>query len=223
MQKKAKRCGCGGLVTLTSSRGVAKTGISLSDKDVGMWRFDEFTSVEGRFNPHNQSVEPWRIRMRSGFTQLAGRIANPGKNDKDIPKRVAVVARASKRKQQTQEDQGIFTWVNCLNLLEKIPSIKINEKIIFCSYNAKISMKKEDPTLAVPRVKKLYNDRITEVNPDQLIHAIFNHLGKKIQIKNKSNVQDKIHITNLMSHPNEVSSLLSGSVTNCVDYTIGLV
>ena len=36
-------------------------------------------------------------------------------------------------------------------------------------------MKKEDPTLAIPEIKKLYNDRIVEVNYDQLIHAICDH------------------------------------------------
>ena len=162
------------LVTLTSFRGVAKTGISLSDKDIGMRRFVEFNSGEGRFESLSKDVEPGRTLRKRDFTQLAERIANPGENG-DVPKRVAVIVRASKRKQQTEKDQGIFTWLDCLTLLEDIPSIEINEKIIFCSYNSKTSMKKEDPTLAIPEIKKLYNDRIVEVNYDQLIHAICDH------------------------------------------------
>lgn len=63
------------LVTLTSLRGVNKTSISLRKKKIGMWRFDKFTSVEGRFNPINRSVEPWRTRLRSNFTELDGKIA----------------------------------------------------------------------------------------------------------------------------------------------------
>ena len=42
------------LVTLTSGRDVAKTGVSLSAKETGMWLLDEFSSVETRFNPWNR-------------------------------------------------------------------------------------------------------------------------------------------------------------------------
>lgn len=44
-------------------------------------------------------------------------------------------------------------------------------------------MKTEDPTLLIPKNKELYYNRIEEVNPDQLLHKIFDHLlGKKSKI-----------------------------------------
>lgn len=63
-----------------------------------MWRFDELTSVEGRFDPCNQLMEPWRTRIRSDFTQLAGRIACVGKANGKAQKRIAIISRASKKK-----------------------------------------------------------------------------------------------------------------------------
>ena len=213
------------LLTLTSSRGVGKTGISLEDKSIGMWRFDELTSVEGRFNPCKQIIEPWRDRIKSDFTQLGGRIACVGDGSKKNQKRIAIIARASKKKQKLEKDGGIFTWLDCLELLEAIPSIKVNKNILFCSYNSKTSMKTEDPTLLIPKNKELYYNRIEEVNPDQLLHKIFDHLlGEKsiIPKKQKEKKEKKLKISNPMPKPGEISSTLSGSVKNCVRYSIGL-
>ena len=221
---KVKQSDIENLVTLTSSRGVGKTGISLRDKSIGMWRFDELTSVEGRFNPCNQIIEPWRGRIKSDFTQLGGRIACIGDGSKKDKRRIAIIARASRKKQNLEEDGGIFTWLDCLELFEAIPSIKINKNILFCSYNSKTSMKTEDPTLLIPKNRELYYNRIEEVNPDQLLHKIFDHLlgEKSIMPKGMKQKEKKLKISNPMPKPVEISSILSGSVKNCVRYSIGL-
>jgi len=47
-------------VTLTSAKRIGHSGISLKDKELVMWRFDEFTTIVGRFSPMNRTVEPWK-------------------------------------------------------------------------------------------------------------------------------------------------------------------
>lgn len=56
------------LITFTSSRGVSKTGVSLKEKELAMWRFDDFSVVEARYNPIENTVEPWRTQLKSDFT-----------------------------------------------------------------------------------------------------------------------------------------------------------
>ena len=113
--------------------------------------------------------------MQSSFTQLAGRISCVGSENEGSPNCIAIIARVSKKKQKTEEDFGRFTWIDCLKLFDAIP-FKINEKIVFCSYDAKTSMKEDDVTLSSPENKKIYYYRIEEVSSDRSFDKIFNHL-----------------------------------------------
>jgi len=167
------------LITFTSSRGVSKTGVSLKEKELAMWRFDDFSVVEARYNPIENAVEPWRTQLNSDFTQLSGRIACTGNTTKDNfknPKRVAILARATKKKQETENDSGTLSWLDGVQIFYKIPSIKINEKIIFCSFNSDVSIKEDDNVLNQPENREKYYDRIKEVASDDLLDEIFKHL-----------------------------------------------
>lgn len=167
------------LITFTSSRGVSKTGVSLKEKELAMWRFDDFSVVEARYNPIENTIEPWRTQLNSDFTQLSGRIACTGNTTKDNfknPKRVAILARATKKKQETENDSGTLTWLDGVQIFYKIPSIKVNEKIIFCSFNSKVSIKEDDSVLNQPENREKYYDRIKEVASDDLLDEIFKHL-----------------------------------------------
>jgi len=172
------------LITFTSSRGVSKTGVSLKEKELAMWRFDDFSVVESRYNPIENTVEPWRTQLNSDFTQLSGRIACTGNTTKDNlknPKRVAILARATKKKQETENDSGTLTWLDGVQIFYKIPSIKMNEKIIFCSFNSNVSIKKDDSVLNQPKNKEKYYDRIKEVASDNLLDEIFKHLQPSVE------------------------------------------
>ena len=172
------------LITFTSSRGVSKTGVSLKEKELAMWRFDDFSVVEARYNPIENTVEPWRTQLQSDFTQLSGRIACTGNTTKDKfknPKRVAVLARATKKKQETENDSGTLSWLDGVQIFYKIPSIKVNEKIIFCSFNSNVSIKEDDSVLNQPENKKKYHHRIKEVASDNLLGEIFKHLQPRVE------------------------------------------
>lgn len=161
------------LVTLTSSCGIARTGISLREKNVGLYRFDDLKPVTVRYDPTN-GVEPWRKRFNSDFVQLSGRIACLGQNvDKDNLKRCAILARATRQASQTTEDSGIVTWLDCLLLFLKIPSIEVSEQIVFCSYN-KENFIKDDLTF---QKNPAYHSRIKQVNKDSLLDEILFHLN----------------------------------------------
>lgn len=45
------------LLTITSSRGVAKTGISLKTKNLAIYRFDDLDPSVTRFNPVTNEIE----------------------------------------------------------------------------------------------------------------------------------------------------------------------
>lgn len=162
------------LVTLTSSRGIARTGISLKEKNLGLYRFDDLKPVTVRYDP-NYRVEPWRKRFDSDFVQLSGRIACLGRDiDSKNLRRCAILARASKQSEQKPGvDDGIITWLDCLNLFIKIPSIEVSEQIIFCSYDDKNSIE-DDPTF---QKNPAYQSRIKQVNKDSLLDEILFHLN----------------------------------------------
>ena len=194
------------LITFTSSRGVSKTGVSLKEKELAMWRFDDFSVVEARYNPIENTVEPWRTQLNSDFTQLSGRIACTGNTTRDNfknPKRVAILARATKKKQETENDSGTLSWLDGVQIFYKIPSIKVNEKIIFCSFNSNVSIKEDDSVLNQPENKEKYYDRIKEVASDDLLDEIFKHL---------QHVQPSVEnsVTN---------NILSSSIRKCIKLT----
>ena len=165
------------LITLTSSRGVARTGVSLKEKNVALYRFDDLKPVSVRFNPFssNSRVEPWRKRFDSDFQQLAGRIGCLGESPPDIiTTRCAILARASRcNESNSKTDDGIVTWLDCIKLFEKIPSIKISKNIVFCSYNSKISIKDD----VVYKENELYRDRFIEINKDELVIEMLKHVN----------------------------------------------
>jgi len=165
------------LITLTSSRGVARTGVSLKEKNVALYRFDDLKPVSVRFNPFssNSRVEPWRKRFDSDFQQLAGRIGCLGESPPDIiTTRCAILARASRcNESNSKTDDGIVTWLDCITLFEKIPSIKISKNIVFCSYNSKISIKDD----VVYKENELYRDRFIEINKDELVIEMLKHVN----------------------------------------------
>ncbi len=166
------------LITLTSSRGVAKTGVSLKEKNVALYRFDDLRPVTVRYNPVEGSVEPWRSRFNSDFLQLAGRVAclgesSPTQGDLSL-RRCAILARASKYAESSSgEDDGLVTWKDCIELFEKIPSIKTAQDIVFFSYDPKTSIK-DDPTY---KKNPSYHSRFKEISKDQLITEILCHVG----------------------------------------------
>jgi hypothetical protein len=80
-------------------------------------------------------------------------------------------------------------------------------------------MKDDDPKLQIPANKKLYHKRILEVNPDQLIYIIFDHLGSDLLVASDNNkkAQGGITLKDMLStNPvpslNSCSDILSGSV-----------
>ena len=91
-----------------------------------------------------------------------------------------------------------------MELMEAIPSFKLSENIVFCSYNSKTSMKAEDPPLALPRNKKIYYDKIEKVNPYKLIYKTFDHLVKKLVVEENGKKEEKLKISNPIPFPDEV-------------------
>tara|TARA_B110000027_G_scaffold122090_1_gene136785 strand:+ start:64 stop:711 length:648 start_codon:yes stop_codon:yes gene_type:complete len=57
----------------------------------------------------------------------------------------------------------------------------MNEKIIFCSFNSNVSIKKDDSVLNQPKNKEKYYDRIKEVASDNLLDEIFKHLQPSVE------------------------------------------
>jgi len=55
--------------------------------------------------------------------------------------------RASKKKQEKDNDSGTLTWLDGVKFFNQIPSIEINKTIIFCSFNSKVSIKEDDTVL----------------------------------------------------------------------------
>ena len=162
-----------------------------------MWRFDHFSVVDARYNPFENSIEPWRAPLESDFTQLSGRIACTGNTTKEglkNPKRVAMLSRAAKKKQETEHDSGTLTWLDGVQIFHRIPSIKVNEKLIFCSFNSKVSIKEDDTILNEPENKEKYYHRIKEVAADNLLEEIFEHLQPKA--KNVPNITDNVFNSN---------------------------
>lgn len=136
-------------------------------------------------------VEPWRKRFDSDSVQLSGRIACLGRNiDHTNLRRCAILARASKQSEQkTELDNGIVTWLDCLNLFLKIPSIQVSQQIVFCSYNSQNSIK-DDLTF---QKNPAYHSRIKQVNKDLLLNEILSHLNlSSSEMKEDENAEEII-------------------------------
>lgn len=176
------------MITLSSARGVGRTGISLRKEDLGMLKIDDFSVVKTRYNPIDSTIEDWRERLTSDFVQLVGRIVcvGSGKEDAMNLKRCIIIARPSKKNQTKKYDDGILTWYDCYKLIQTIPSFEINKEIVFCDFNSKVSMLEEDRTLdeQCPHLKS----SIKEVSKESLHNEILSHinLGTQIILKNSS-------------------------------------
>jgi hypothetical protein len=101
------------IITMTSGRGVARTGVSLNSKSVGIYRFDDLLPVQERYSPVNRSVEDWIEPFKSDFTQLAGRIACLGNDPTFNKNRCVILARGSKISEGTEQ----VDWLRCLSFL----------------------------------------------------------------------------------------------------------
>jgi len=177
------------LIMLTSSRGVAKSGISMGNKNVGLYRFDNLQPVTIRYDPVCGTVEPWRSRFNSDFLQLSGRIACLRNAEKPSGlQRCAILARAAKQSEATNEDDGVVSWSDCMNLFAQIPSIEISREIIYCSYKSESSIKAD----STYKKNSLYHSRFKEVNKDSVINEILSH----IQILSLETQEDRIQNEN---------------------------
>lgn len=105
------------------------------------------------------------------------------------------MARATKKKQETENDSGTLTWLDGVQIFYQIPSIKVNEKIIFCSFNSNVSIKEDDSVLNQPENKKKYYDRIKEVASNNLLEEIFKHLQPSVE----NNITNNIPTNNIPS------------------------
>ena len=180
------------LITITSSRGVAKVGISLKSKNLAIYRFDDFLSTDDlNFNPlleSGQELEEWKSKFESQFGQLAGRVACLGKDPQNSSnKRCAILARLNNQKNIVEDPElDTLTWVDCIQIFEQIPSVVINDEVIFCSHKGDTSIRHD---LSFKRNAK-YNNRTRDVNKNTVIELILQHVGilDSDSKQNKSNL-----------------------------------
>lgn len=182
------------IITLTSSRGVAKTGLSLKSTSVGIDRFDDLLPVQSRYSTINKYVEYWRQPFKSDFTQLAGRIACLGSDPSENNKRCVILARASKITDGPEQ----IDWLQCLNIFESIPSINISN-VYFTSYNAKTSIK-HDP---VYENSGSFKDKIIELTKNEFIQNMLEHLNIMKVNDNVKEINDngKVKNTHIADSP----------------------
>ena len=165
------------IITLTSSRGIAKTGLSLKSTSVGIYRFDDLLPVQSRYSTITKTPENWECIFDSDFTQLAGRIACLGSDPLENNKRCVILARANR----ISDSPDQIDWLRCLKLFKNIPSINI-ANVYFTSFNAENSIK-DDP---VYENSGEFKDMITELTKNEFIENMLEHLD----IINDKNIRD---------------------------------
>ncbi len=122
-----------------------------------------------------QEIEEWKAKFESHFGQLAGRVACLGKDPQDSGnKRCAILARLSNQKSIVEDPElDTLTWVDCIQIFEKIPSVVINDEIIFCSHKGNTSIRHDSSFKRNPR----FNKRTRDVDKNTVIELILQHVG----------------------------------------------
>jgi hypothetical protein len=180
------------MLMLSSSRGIMQTGLSIPAKNLACWRVDDLSVVTSDYNPRTNKVESFLTALKRVMIQLFGRMAKANKEGNEIisknaknyvegqvetrekvtANRVLLLFRATQSKHGERID-----FFQCIELIESIPSIKVDKEILYCSF--KPSKQKTpleiDPSYNLQQNEK-YTERLKTIGKREIIYEICRHL-----------------------------------------------